>query len=134
MFTIERLRDSSQLKELIDNSGIDEPFDYDADFHFVGRDNGRIVGVITYRLQAFADGKWLPRFEHVIFDKSIRRSKKIIVMLIKSQKLIKDMGYKQVFCLVNENKKEMITYAKKFGFVEWSQNEQGKLLYKNIGE
>jgi len=134
MFTVELSQDSNELRAFVYDSEIDEPYDWGADFHCVGRWDGRIVGVITYRLQDFATGERLPRFEHVIFDKSIRRSKKIIVMLLRSQKLIEELGYKQVFCLVNNNKQEMIAYAKKFGFKEWSQTEHGKLLYKNIGE
>ena len=134
MFNVTLSQDSSELKELIDDSGIDEEYNYGAEYHCVGKDDGKIVGVITYRIQTLLGGSKLPRFEHVIFDKSIRRSKKIVIMLLRAEKLIKNLGYKQVFCLVNENKQEMITYAKKFGFKEYGQTEQGKLLYKNIGE
>ena len=134
MFIVEELKDSTELRELVDASNIDEDFDYRAHIYHVGREAGKIVGVIVYRLQDFSDGKVLPRFIHVIFDRSIQRTKKIILLLLKSQKMIKELGYNQMFCLVKEDKQDMITYAKKFGFQEWSETEHGKLLYKNIGE
>lgn len=134
MFVIEELNNPEELKKLIDTSNIDEDFDYNADFYHVGREAGKIVGVIVYKLQSFKDGTILPRFIHVIFDKSIQRTKKIILLLLKSQKIIKELGYNQMFCLVKEDKQEMIIYAKKFGFKEWTSSEHGKLFYKNIGE
>ena len=134
MFTVEEIKDSSVLKELVDASGIDEEFNYEADIYHVGIKDGKIVGVIVYVLEQFNNGEYVPRFIHVIFDESIKRSKNIVILLIKSQRMLASLGYKQMFCLIEDRKQQMITYAKKFGFEEWNTTEHGKYLYKNIGE
>lgn len=92
-----------------------------------------ILGIIAYSLEP-AGGRTLPRFLHVLLDDSIRRKKKAMAFVLRSQRMLKDKGYTQMFCYTRKDKTQILELARKFGFREYSEDGKGKYLYKNIGD
>lgn len=92
------------------------------------------IGVIVYRIETFISGVSLPRFIHIILDTHIQKTKKALAFALRSQRMLSELGHKQMFCHTKHKKTEIIELAKKFGFKEWTEDGQGKYLYKTIGD
>ena len=121
-----------EIKELVNNSGIDEEFDYKADLIYTGRLKDKLVVVNAFRLGTFENGTILPRFIHVIFHPDIQKKGKAgVLFLLKVQKILSET-YEQMYAYILNSEKRMFDYAIKFGFDEWYSNKDGKYLFKNI--
>lgn len=117
--------------DLIDNSNIGEPFQYDDKYRFVARQDGKLVGIIAYDLVSMG-GKEYPKIEHIIFHPDFQRKRTSLKFLKETEKLLRLEGYTQFIAFINNNKELMIRLAMKFGYAPYHELDDGKYYYKNM--
>lgn len=126
---------TEEIKSLILNSGLDEPFDWVNVKHIIrGKYDDELVGIVVYG-EITLQGKLYPRFLHVIFSPKYKRSKKALDLLILSEQEIKKLGFNQIITFIHKelnNKSMKEKYALKFGYKHYADTGDGKLFYKNI--
>lgn len=123
---------TKEILHLISEAKLDEEFRTDAKYKFLGKKDGKIVGLVAYTLEKFGD-KIQPRFVHVIIHPHFKR-KRVIVKLLKDTEaaLLKD-GYNQTVAYIRQEKAHMAILAMKFGFKIYKQGDKGNYYYKNLG-
>jgi len=135
---VERIGDygvTEEIKSLIKDSGLDEPFDWINCKHIItGRYNDELIGIVVYG-EIRTKTETLPRFLHAILSPKYKRTKKALYLMIYSEKEIKKLGYKQILVFLSKDlsHKEMKEkYALEFGYKEYADTSDGKYFYKNI--
>lgn len=125
-FKIEKFN-IGELDSLAKETNLDENIDYQCEF-IVAR-NGSIAGVagVNFIKQE------TPRFEHIIISPEYQKTKLGGILMIRTERHLKDLGYKQYTAFILKTNKTMQDYAIKFGFQPYLNTINGIWFYKNIG-
>jgi hypothetical protein len=121
----------AEILNLVDECKILEPYDTSCDMTYTWSTDGEIVAVIAFKLYSFADGRTLPRIQHVIFNKSYDSHKKARTSFIFLRKVFLMVAKKYSQCWayilnsvpVEEYMKKM---ALKLGFKKYSEDKDGE--------
>jgi len=126
---------TEEIKSLIANSSLDEPFDWMNCKHIIsGHYNDELIGIVVYG-EIKTKKETLPRFLHAILSPKYKRTKKALYLMIHSEKEIKKLGYKQILVFLGKdlpNKEMKEKYALEFGYKHYADTGDGKFFYKNI--
>jgi hypothetical protein len=117
-----------EIAEFVSRNKIGEAYNHNAEFQYLLKnEEDKIIGLVAYMLQPDAAGAIYPRFIHVIFDESIRRSKKMLSFVFDTFKDIKAKGYDRIVVVCPKWRSNMITYLDKLKFKKYSEDD--KLTY-----
>jgi len=130
---LHRLGKTDELKTFVDRMEINEPFDYDAPFIFICKINSKLAFVNVFRLEK-VDDKIIPRFIHILVDKSIRRSKLIVDLAKQAEDMLKLLGYDELFAYILKTNTLMSTLAIKFGYIEDREDTNAKYYFKKLNK
>lgn len=126
-----------EVKKLIQNNLVDEPFDWNHyRYGIVGRDNGKLIGIVAYGI-AETKGYSYPRFLHIVIDEPHRRTRRGIQLMLESERYLFNKGYTQVITLIlnSLNHRDMKRrYATKFGYIKYHEDSIGEYFYKNLNK
>lgn len=110
---------------------IGEEYNSGCDIVYVWIRNDQIVAVIALTLTLFTDGQLLPRWEHVFYHPSVRRTRHAYSFILQVFQALTGK-HKRVFCLVGKEKDQMKQYAMKFGFYSYKETPEGTYLIKEL--
>jgi hypothetical protein len=130
---LHRLGRTDELETFINKMGLTEPFDYNAPFIFVYRVNSELVFVNVFRLEKVED-KIMPRFIHILVDKSIRHSKLLISLTKQAEDMLKLLGYNELFAYILKDNKLMSTLAIKFGYISNREDTNAIYYFKKLNK
>ena len=117
----------NQIIELAGDCKIGEPYDTNCDLVFTWVEDSEIVAVIAFYLQLFADGREIPRWEHIFYHPRVRTKKNAYVFIYHVVNAVA-MMYQQIWAFVTPEKEYMKKYALKFGFKEYKKCDEGTYL------
>jgi N-acetylglutamate synthase-like GNAT family acetyltransferase len=123
------------LKEILDLSvecKLPEVFDQECDMIYTWVEDKEIVAVAAFKVVLFSDGTVLPRFEHIFGREDVRKSSKGVRFMLNVEKAIFEFGFSQLWAYITNERKQMYEYALRFGFSEYSKDDEGKFLVKNL--
>ena len=126
------LKTVREINNLVYDSDIKERFDF-GDFLYLGFIDDKLVAIEIFRLEKFDDGEVIPRFIHIIYHPCIKRSKQVVVFLVRNERSMIRNGYNRVWAYILKNRMDMVTLARKFGFKDIEFNGDGYTLIKKIG-
>lgn len=125
----------SELRDLIQNSGMKEPFDWArSKYFFIGKDKNKLVGTIVYG-EIKAGDKIYPRFLHVVLSPEYKRTRKALKLFLDSEKKLKEMGNRQIIAFIRndlENAEFKRKFAVKGGYTKYETSDIGETYYKNL--
>ena len=127
-FTIEKYPQGLDNLAIITN--LDEPVDYTCDFLTARDDRGYLLGaagVNFYKLEE-------PRFEHIIVSPKYQKTKLGGILMKRTERWLKDLGYKAFVAYIYNTKTLMIKYAKKFKMKPYKFTDVGTWWYKSLEE
>lgn len=122
----------TKINELVYVSDIKEPFSL-GDIMFVGYKDNKLVAVEVFKLEEL-NGEILPRFIHILFHPSVRRSKLTVSFLIRNENKIAKFGYKKTWAYILKERCNMAILAMKFGFKKLAEDVNSFTLVKKIGD
>lgn len=125
-----------ELRQLVIDSGIDEPFDYNSNLKYMLWKEGELAGAIAYRIVITEAGNYIPRFIHVILSPKIQRSKIAYKFVKDSLKDLRKKGFVQAIAVILDRRNMMIRLAKKLGFKEYKTDKvrEERYYYLNLKE
>ena len=126
--------DKTELEEFVDRNEIGEDFGYDAEFIYPLYKDNKLVAVVAYMLEKDKLGNSYPRFIHVIFDKSIRKTKEAVRFVFDTFEDIKSKGYNFIVAVIPNWKKYMQIYATKVMFKRIHSDENYGYWVLNIND
>jgi hypothetical protein len=92
-----------------------------------------LVFVNVYRLEK-VDDKIMPRFIHILIDKSIRHSKLIINLAKQAEDMLKLLGYNELFAYILKSNKLMSALAIKFGYISDREDTNAIYYFKKLNK
>jgi hypothetical protein len=128
---LHRLGKTDELETFVNRMGLDELFDYDAPFIFIYKIDSELVFVNVYKLEK-VDDKIMPRFIHILIDKSIRHSKLIIDLAKQAEDMLKLLGYNELFAYILNSNKLMSSLAIKFGYISDRKDSNATYYFKKL--
>jgi RimJ/RimL family protein N-acetyltransferase len=121
------------LHNFIERMELEEPFDYDAHFIFVGRKKGQLQYVNAFRLEEI-EGQMVPRFIHILLDPALRRSQEAVDMLKQSEHYLQMVGYDHAFAYIPPENRQMRVLAEKFGYQpNGAEDAGGRYYWRTLG-
>lgn len=135
-FSLREGVDRNEFQEFIDNSGLNEEFDWDGlKYLVVAKEHNKLFGLVAYGLLEI-EGKAYPRFLHIIITPEKRKTRRGILLMLKSEEYMRKLGYRQTIAYIMDSLKDRDMnerYAMKFGYKYYTKNNEGKYFYKDLG-
>lgn len=122
---------TQELENFIKEVGLSEPFGYDAPFIFTAKHKDRLVFVNAFRLEKIGEAI-IPRFIHILLDKTIRRSKVAVDLMIQAEHYLKLLGYTDTFAYINKENRLMSVLAQKFGYKKDKEDTKAFYYFKKL--
>jgi hypothetical protein len=121
----------SEIVKFAADCGIDEDFDTGCDLIYVWREMNVIVACLAFKKTEFGEGRIVPRWEHIIFDRfhtSHRKAHSSYRFLLQVLNDIRRRGYAQLWCYILPSKERMKNLALKLGFQKYAEDAEGDFL------
>jgi hypothetical protein len=127
----------AEILNLVDECKITEPYDTSCDLTYTWSTDGEIVAVMAFKLYNFADGRTLPRIQHVIFHPDYASKKKArssFAFLRRVFVMVGEKGYPSIWAYIQPVPVEeyMKKMAIKLGFTVYSKDNEGEYLSLNL--
>ena len=117
---------------LIDRDELGEPFHSECELKFEGRSDGKLIGLIAYRL-GYLDSKPCPQFCHVVMSPEFRGKSEVGEFLYETEMELKSVGYTHSYCYILHSKRYMHKSAFHHGYKVLSQDTDGVFYTKLLG-
>lgn len=126
--------DIKEIDEFLKENPIDEEFNYNAEFKYRLVKDGKLIGLIAYMLQKDEKGNIIPRFIHIILDKSVRRTRRAAAFVFSTIRDIQTKGYNQICAVIAHERTNMQQYARKFRFINYASDDKYTYWMLNLGK
>ena len=126
--------DIKEIDEFLKENPIDEELNYNAEFKYRLVKDGKLIGLIAYMLQKDEKGTIIPRFIHIILDKSVRRTRRAAAFVFSSIRAIQTKGDNQICAVIAHERTNMQQYARKFRFINYASDDKYTYWMLNLGK
>lgn len=125
-FEVLKPEHKSLVEELVTFTKLDYPIDEDCKFIGAWNGNTKLLGIIGFNIK-----KRYPQFQHIILRESTPRTIGIKLISL-MEKFLKDKGYKEVVCYIENIRNDIQVMAMKINYKPYANDTEGVWFYKRI--